>query len=50
MAKLPILHFPDPRLRTKAKPVLVVDDNIRRLANDMLETMYDAPEIGRAHV
>ncbi|MDO9178776.1 MAG: peptide deformylase [Agitococcus sp.] len=48
MAKLPILHFPDPRLRTKAKPVLVVDDNIRRLANDMLETMYDAPGIGLA--
>jgi peptide deformylase len=48
MAKLPILHFPDPRLRTKAKPVLVVDDTIRRLANDMLETMYDAPGIGLA--
>jgi peptide deformylase len=48
MAKLPILHFPDPRLRTKAKPVLVVDDNIRQLANDMLETMYDAPGIGLA--
>ena len=48
MAKLPILHFPDPRLRTKAKPVLAVDDNIRRLANDMLETMYDAPGIGLA--
>ncbi len=48
MAKLPILHFPDPRLRTKAKPVLIVDDTIRRLANDMLETMYDAPGIGLA--
>ena len=48
MAKLPILHFPDPRLRTKAKPVLVVDDTIRRLANDMLETMYDAPGVGLA--
>ncbi len=48
MAKLPILHFPDPRLRTKAKPVSVVDDNIRQLANDMLETMYDAPGIGLA--
>lgn len=48
MAKLPILHFPDPRLRTKAKPVAVVDDNIRQLANDMLETMYDAPGIGLA--
>lgn len=48
MAKLPILHFPDPRLRTRAKPVPEVDDNIRRLADDMLETMYDAPGIGLA--
>lgn len=48
MAKLPILHFPDPRLRTRAKPVSVVDDNIRALADDMLETMYDAPGIGLA--
>ncbi len=48
MAKLPILHFPDPRLRTRAKPVSRVDDNIRRLADDMLETMYDAPGIGLA--
>jgi peptide deformylase len=48
MAKLPILHFPDPRLRTRAKPVSVVDDNIRQLAEDMLETMYDAPGIGLA--
>ncbi|HEX5359605.1 MAG TPA: peptide deformylase [Fluviicoccus sp.] len=48
MAKLPILHFPDPRLRTRAKPVSEVDDNIRALAEDMLETMYDAPGIGLA--
>lgn len=48
MAKLPILHFPDPRLRTKAKPVAVVDDNIRQLIKDMFETMYDAPGIGLA--
>jgi len=48
MAKLPILHFPDPRLRTRAKPVSKVDDNIRQLADDMLETMYDAPGIGLA--
>ena len=48
MAKLPILHFPDPRLRIKAKPVAVVDDSIRRLAEDMLETMYEAPGIGLA--
>lgn len=45
---LPILEFPDPRLRTKAKPVAVVDAAIRRLADDMLETMYDAPGIGLA--
>lgn len=48
MAKLAILEFPDPRLRTKAKPVAVVDDSIRQLAKDMLETMYDAPGIGLA--
>jgi len=48
MAKLPILHFPDPRLRTKAKPVAVVDDAIRQLIKDMFETMYDAPGIGLA--
>lgn len=48
MAKLPILHFPDSRLRTRAKPVSRVDDNIRQLADDMLETMYDAPGIGLA--
>jgi len=48
MAKLPILHFPDPRLRTKAKPVAVVDDHIRQLIKDMFETMYDAPGIGLA--
>lgn len=48
MALLPILNFPDPRLRTKAKPVEVVNDQIRRLAADMLETMYAAPGIGLA--
>lgn len=48
MAKLPILHFPDPRLRTKAKPVAMVDDHIRQLIKDMFETMYDAPGIGLA--
>ncbi|WP_026472267.1 peptide deformylase [Alkanindiges illinoisensis] len=48
MALLPILNFPDPRLRTKAKPVDVVDDQIRTLAADMLETMYAAPGIGLA--
>ena len=48
MAKLEILHFPDPRLRNKAKPVERVDDSIRKLLDDMLETMYDAPGIGLA--
>lgn len=48
MAKLDILEFPDPRLRTKAKPVDEVDDTIRKLCDDMLETMYDAPGIGLA--
>ncbi|MES9862209.1 MAG: peptide deformylase [Candidatus Thiodiazotropha sp. LLP2] len=48
MAILDILHFPDPRLRNKAKPVVQVDDSIRRLIDDMLETMYQAPGIGLA--
>ena len=48
MALLPILSFPDPRLRTKAKPVEQVNDEIRQLVQDMLETMYAAPGIGLA--
>ena len=48
MALLPILEFPDPRLRTKAVPVEQVDDRIRTLVEDMFETMYDAPGIGLA--
>ena len=48
MPKLEILHFPDERLRTKAKPVEQVDDNIRQLVDDMFETMYEAPGIGLA--
>jgi peptide deformylase len=48
MAKLPILEFPDPRLRTVAKPVDVVDADLRRLIDDMFETMYAAPGIGLA--
>lgn len=48
MAILNILEFPDPRLRTIAKPVDVVDDSIRQLVDDMFETMYDAPGIGLA--
>lgn len=48
MAKLKILEFPDPRLRTKAQPVESVDDSLRQLIDDMFETMYDAPGIGLA--
>ena len=48
MAKLKILEFPDPRLRTKATPVAEVDDQLRVLISDMFETMYDAPGIGLA--
>jgi peptide deformylase len=48
MAILKILEYPDPRLRTKAKPVPNVDDTVRKLIDDMLETMYDAPGIGLA--
>jgi peptide deformylase len=42
MAKLTILEFPDPRLRKTADPVIVVDDALRQLIDDMLETMYVA--------
>jgi peptide deformylase len=48
MPLLPILRFPDPRLKTVAAPVEKVDDSIRRLARDMAETMYEAPGIGLA--
>lgn len=48
MAKLEILHYPDPRLRNCARPVDVVDEDIKTLVDNMLETMYDAPGIGLA--
>lgn len=48
MAVLPIITAPDPRLKLKAKPVAKVDDEMRRLMDDMLETMYLAPGIGLA--
>ncbi len=48
MALLPILHYPDPRLHIRAKPVSSVDAGIRKLAADMAETMYAAPGIGLA--
>lgn len=48
MALLNILHYPDKRLRTVAKPVEQVDDDIRQLVDDLFETMYAAPGIGLA--
>jgi len=48
MALLPILEFPDPRLRTVAQPVAQVDDRVRKIVDDMFETMYAAPGIGLA--
>ncbi len=48
MALLPILRFPDPRLKKIAAPVTKIDDSIRRLVADMAETMYEAPGIGLA--
>lgn len=48
MALLPILEFPDPQLRTVAKPVTHVDQRVRDIISDMFETMYDAPGIGLA--
>lgn len=48
MAFLPILEFPDPRLRTQAQPISHFDDALLRLIDDMFETMYAAPGIGLA--
>ncbi len=48
MAILKILEFPDPRLRKKAVAVTDIDDDLRNLIDDMLETMYAAPGIGLA--
>ena len=48
MARLFILRFPDPRLHTVARPVAAVDERIRRLVEDMLETMYEAEGVGLA--
>ena len=48
MALLNILEYPDPRLRTRAAPVDRVDDDVRRLVDDLLETMYAARGIGLA--
>jgi peptide deformylase len=48
MARLNILRYPDPRLHTVAKPVAAVDERIRRLVDDLLETMYAADGVGLA--
>ncbi|MEJ2121179.1 MAG: peptide deformylase [Alphaproteobacteria bacterium] len=48
MAHLPIITAPDPRLKQKAEPIASVDDAVRKLLDDMLETMYAAPGIGLA--
>jgi peptide deformylase len=48
MSRLPIIIAPDPTLKAKAKPVAAVDDQVRRLMDDMAETMYAAPGIGLA--
>jgi peptide deformylase len=48
MTRLTILEYPDPRLRTRAQPVQVVDAALRRLIDDMFETMYAAKGIGLA--
>jgi peptide deformylase len=50
MAKLPILTFPNPRLRNRAKPVGAIDAKVRQLVDDMFETMYAAPGIGLAAI
>jgi peptide deformylase len=48
MARLPILEYPDPRLRIRAEPVTKFDTELKRLVADMFETMYEAPGIGLA--
>jgi peptide deformylase len=48
MTRLTILEYPDPRLRTRATPVATVDDSVRQLLDDMLETMYAAKGVGLA--
>jgi len=50
MAIRPIITAPDQRLRQVSKPVAAVDDSMRALMDDMLETMYDAPGIGLAAI
>ena len=48
MAKLAVIQYPNPVLAAKAEPIEVFDDDLRRLAADMAETMYEAPGVGLA--
>ena len=48
MGRLDILRYPDPRLHTVARPVAEIDERIRRLVDDLLETMYEAEGVGLA--
>ena len=48
MALLQIIEYPDPRLRTVARPVTTFDDRLRSLVTDMAQTMYEAPGVGLA--
>jgi peptide deformylase len=48
VALLPILEYPDPRLRSVARPVAAFDERLRQLVADMAETMYEAPGVGLA--
>lgn len=50
MAVRPLVKLPDPLLRRKSEPVTEIDEAVRRLAQDMLDTMYDAPGIGLAAI
>lgn len=50
MAVKPLIILPDPLLREVSKPLERVDEDVRKLADDMLETMYDAPGIGLAAI
>ena len=50
MALREIIVLPDPRLKLVCEPVAAVDSKVRKLADDMLETMYDAPGIGLAAI
>lgn len=46
MARLPILEYPDPRLRLRSRPVARVDEAVYRLVDDLFDTLYDTPGIG----